>query len=124
LGLSAPQAALWAADSRGEMTTIRTTCPRCGEVDMCPESILLSIRDRAGEGSYRFSCPTCMNTIEKPADRKVLALLLSAGVVLASSLHRFQDEVRPVLEDIQRSSDTAQRRMQELSERPGDRLRR
>jgi len=44
--------------------------------------------------------------------------------VLASSLHRFQDEVRPVLEDIQRSSDTAQRRMQELSERPGDRLRR
>lgn len=51
---------------------------------MSPESILLSIRDRAGEGSYRFSCPTCMNTIEKPADRKVVALLLSAGVELAS----------------------------------------
>jgi hypothetical protein len=50
---------------------------------MSPESILLSIRDRAGEGSYRFSCPTCMNTIEKPADRKVVALLLSAGVELA-----------------------------------------
>lgn len=64
------------------MTTIRTTCPRCGEVDMTPESILLSIRDSAGEGSYRFSCPTCMNTIEKPADRKVVALLLSAGVEL------------------------------------------
>lgn len=66
------------------MTTIRTTCPRCGEVDMSPESILLSIRDRAGEGSYRFSCPTCTNTIEKPADRKVVALLLSAGVELAA----------------------------------------
>jgi predicted RNA-binding Zn-ribbon protein involved in translation (DUF1610 family) len=65
------------------MTTIRTTCPRCGEVDMSPESILLSIRDRAGEGSYRFSCPTCMDMIEKPADRKVVALLLSAGVELA-----------------------------------------
>jgi predicted RNA-binding Zn-ribbon protein involved in translation (DUF1610 family) len=64
------------------MTTIRTTCPRCGEVDMSPEAILLSIRDTAGEGSYRFSCPTCMNTIEKPADRKVVALLLSAGVEL------------------------------------------
>jgi hypothetical protein len=49
---------------------------------MTPESILLSIRDTAGEGSYRFSCPTCMNTIEKPADRKVVALLLSAGVEL------------------------------------------
>jgi hypothetical protein len=49
---------------------------------MSPEAILLSIRDSAGEGSYRFSCPTCMNTIEKPADRKVVALLLSAGVEL------------------------------------------
>jgi hypothetical protein len=65
------------------MTTIRTTCPRCGEVDMSPEAILLSVRDRAGEGSYRFSCPECMNTIEKPADRKVVALLISAGVELA-----------------------------------------
>lgn len=50
---------------------------------MSPEAILLSIRDRAGEGSYRFSCPECLNTIEKPADRKVVALLISAGVELA-----------------------------------------
>lgn len=49
---------------------------------MGPESILLSVRDRAGEGSYRFACPECLNTIEKPADRKVVALLLSAGVEL------------------------------------------
>jgi len=49
---------------------------------MTPEAILLSIRDHAGEGSYRFSCPECLNTIEKPADRKVVALLLSAGVEL------------------------------------------
>ena len=65
------------------MTTIRTTCPTCGEVDMTPEAVLLSVRDLAGEGSYRFSCPECRNTVEKPADRKVVALLLSAGVELA-----------------------------------------
>ena len=47
---------------------------------MSPESILLSIRERSGEGFYRFSCPTCLHTVEKPADRKVSALLLSAGV--------------------------------------------
>jgi hypothetical protein len=52
---------------------------------MSPEAILLSIRDRAGEGSYRFSCPECMNTIEKPADRKVVALLISAGVELSDT---------------------------------------
>jgi hypothetical protein len=64
------------------MTTIRTTCPHCGEVDMTPEAILLSVRDTGGEGSYRFSCPECQDTIEKPADRKIIALLLSAGVEL------------------------------------------
>jgi hypothetical protein len=52
---------------------------------MSPEAILLSIRDQRGEGSYRFSCPECMSTIEKPADRKVVALLLSAGVELADA---------------------------------------
>jgi hypothetical protein len=64
------------------MTTIRTNCPSCGEVDMSPEAVLLSVRDIAGEGSYRFSCPECRTTVEKPADRKVVALLLSAGVEL------------------------------------------
>jgi hypothetical protein len=65
------------------VTTIRTTCPECGEVDMSPESILLSLQDRLGEGSYRFSCPECRGTVEKSADRKIVALLLSAGVGLA-----------------------------------------
>jgi hypothetical protein len=70
------------------MTTIRTNCPTCGEVDMSPEAVLLSVRDIAGEGSYRFSCPECRNTVEKPADRKVVALLLSAGVELDEERER------------------------------------
>src|SRR2546425_10009246 len=74
------------ASDIGCVTTIRTTCPQCGEVDMSPEAILLSIRERSGEGSYRFSCPHCLDTVEKPADRKVAALLLSAGVELAEDI--------------------------------------
>jgi hypothetical protein len=62
------------------MTTIRTTCPRCGEVDMGPEAILLSVIRGGREGSYRFVCPRCMDPVEKPADRKIVALLVSAGV--------------------------------------------
>jgi predicted RNA-binding Zn-ribbon protein involved in translation (DUF1610 family) len=65
---------------RVEMTTIRTTCPRCGEVDMGPESILLSVRSNGREGSYRFTCPECEDAVEKRADRKIVALLVSAGV--------------------------------------------
>ena len=70
----------WVADSSGEMTTIRTTCPRCGEVDMGPQAILLSVRQNGREGSYRFTCPSCSDDVEKRADRKIVALLVSAGV--------------------------------------------
>src|SRR3972149_3181724 len=65
------------------MTTIRTTCPRCGEVDMGPESILLQVVRGGREGTYRFECPTCMESVEKRADRKIVALLVSAGVDVA-----------------------------------------
>jgi len=64
------------------MTTIRTTCPRCGEVDMGPEAISLSVRSSGREGSYRFTCPRCDDSVEKRADRKIVALLVSAGVDL------------------------------------------
>jgi predicted RNA-binding Zn-ribbon protein involved in translation (DUF1610 family) len=64
------------------MTTIRTTCPRCGEVDMGPEAISLSVRSSGREGSYRFTCPRCADAVEKRADRKIVALLVSAGVDL------------------------------------------
>jgi predicted RNA-binding Zn-ribbon protein involved in translation (DUF1610 family) len=66
------------------MTTIRTTCPRCGEVDMGPEAISLSVRSSGREGSYRFTCPRCDDSVEKRADRKIVALLVSAGVDLES----------------------------------------
>jgi hypothetical protein len=62
------------------MTTIRTTCPRCGEVDMGPEAISLAVRSNGREGSYRFTCPSCEDDVEKRADRKIVALLVSAGV--------------------------------------------
>ena len=63
-----------------EMTTIRATCPDCGEVEMEAQAITLSVRETDGEGSYSFTCPSCSNLVEKPADRKVVMLLLSAGV--------------------------------------------
>ncbi len=72
------------------MTTIRTTCPRCGEVDMGPESILLSVMQGGREGTYRFTCPTCSDAVEKRADRKIVALLVSAGVDVAT-----RDEFEP-----------------------------
>ena len=52
---------------------------------MGPEAILLSVRDDGREGSYRFTCPGCADDVEKRADRKIVALLVSAGVDIAQS---------------------------------------
>ena len=52
---------------------------------MGPESILLSVRQNGREGRYRFTCPSCEDDVEKRADRKIVALLVSAGVDIAQS---------------------------------------
>lgn len=50
---------------------------------MGPESILLQVVRGGREGTYRFECPACMEPVEKRADRKIVALLVSAGVDVA-----------------------------------------
>jgi predicted RNA-binding Zn-ribbon protein involved in translation (DUF1610 family) len=75
------------------MTTIRTTCPRCGEVDMGPDAISLFVREDGREGSYRFTCPSCADAVEKRADRKIVALLVSAGVDIDSGPRARQPEL-------------------------------
>lgn len=52
---------------------------------MGPESILLSVKDEGSEGTYCFVCPVCREDVEKQADRKIVALLVSAGVPVAGS---------------------------------------
>jgi predicted RNA-binding Zn-ribbon protein involved in translation (DUF1610 family) len=63
------------------MTTIKATCPGCGEVDLTAEDILLRIGAGQLRNSYGFSCPDCGRFVEKPADDRVVRLLLSGGVV-------------------------------------------
>ena len=52
---------------------------------MGPQSILLSVKDEGSEGTYCFVCPVCREDVEKQADRKIVALLVSAGVPVAGS---------------------------------------
>lgn len=63
------------------MTTIKATCPACGEVSLTADDILLRIGATASRNSYGFDCPTCGEFIEKPADERVIRLLLSGGVM-------------------------------------------
>lgn len=63
------------------MTTIKATCPVCGEVDLTADDVLLRIGAGSSPNTYGFSCPRCREFIEKPADERVVRLLLSGGVM-------------------------------------------
>jgi hypothetical protein len=63
------------------MTTIRATCPTCGDVELKPVELRLLVCSRPEWSSYAFTCPTCTDEVKKPADEEVVALLISGGVV-------------------------------------------
>lgn len=62
------------------MTTIKATCPICGDVDLTPADVRLTVASAAGWATYTFKCGGCEDFIEKNADDEVVALLSSAGV--------------------------------------------
>jgi hypothetical protein len=74
------------------MTIIRTTCPSCGQVDVGADAVLLEVLDDSSRGIYSFVCPSCRQDVEKWADRKAVALLVSAGVEVERGRHPSDDD--------------------------------
>ena len=62
------------------MTTIKATCPTCGEVELTQADILLMVCSQPALSYYAFDCPTCAQEVRKPADDHVVTLLMSGGV--------------------------------------------
>ena len=62
------------------MTAIRIKCPTCGEVDLSPDEMSLFLASSGDRGSYSFTCPECSQDVDRPASRKIVALLVAAGV--------------------------------------------
>lgn len=63
------------------MTTIRATCPSCGEVELTPEDLELKVcSNNSASSFYRFMCPLCTDEVQKPADDRIVQLLISGGV--------------------------------------------
>lgn len=62
------------------MTTIKASCPTCGEVELTPADVSLMVCSHAPMSYYAFCCPTCRDEIRKPADDHVVSLLVSGGV--------------------------------------------
>ena len=62
------------------MTTIKTTCGRCGEIHLTPNDVELELRPGGREGDYHFKCPTCDKLQRRPANARVVSVLLATGV--------------------------------------------
>lgn len=77
------------------MTTIKATCPSCGEVTLTPADIDLRVDPHEGAAaSYGFCCPTCGDEVRKAADDRIVRLLVSGGVEA-----RAPEESAPTLAD-------------------------
>jgi hypothetical protein len=63
-----------------QMTMIRTTCTTCGEVELIPGELTLELTALNGAGSYLFDCPGCGIGQRRPANHRVVSILLATGV--------------------------------------------
>ena len=62
------------------MTTIKTTCSRCGDIHLTPDDVALELRPGGRQGDYWFTCPHCTYTQRRPANARVVSVLLATGV--------------------------------------------
>lgn len=75
------------------MTTIRTTCSLCGDVELVPTELSLELTALSGTGTYVFACPECGDTQRRPANHRVVSILLATGVA-----YEVRDELGPITE--------------------------
>ena len=62
------------------MTTIKTTCAWCGDVQLTPSDLALELEPGSERGTYRFVCPNCDTEQRRPASSRVVSVLLATGV--------------------------------------------
>jgi predicted RNA-binding Zn-ribbon protein involved in translation (DUF1610 family) len=75
------------------MTTIRTTCAVCGDVELMPIELTLELTAISGTGTYAFACPECGDQQRRPANHRVVSILLATGAA-----YDVRDELGPITE--------------------------
>jgi len=62
------------------MTTIKASCPICGDVELTPAEMRLVVCSEEEWSYYAFTCTSCNDEVRKPADEEIISLLISGGV--------------------------------------------
>lgn len=64
------------------MATIRATCTDCGDVELTSDDVIVRVCVDDGRGSYTFRCPACRMAVAKPAEPRIVEMLIASGVRL------------------------------------------
>jgi len=62
------------------MATIRASCPDCGDVELTSQDMTVRLCVDDNRGAYVFRCPTCVMTVTKPTEQRIIDLLVASGV--------------------------------------------
>ncbi|MBA2497813.1 MAG: hypothetical protein H0V33_12100 [Acidimicrobiia bacterium] len=65
------------------MKTIRATCGDCGDIELGADEVRVRVCADDESSSYLFRCPACHMPVVKPAQRRIVELLVAAGVTLS-----------------------------------------
>jgi len=66
-----------------QVATIRASCPTCGDVELTTRDVTVQVCSNNNQGSYSFLCPHCLLAVSKPAEARIVDLLVLSGVRLS-----------------------------------------
>jgi hypothetical protein len=66
------------------MATIRASCIECGDVELTTADVRVRVCLEDNQGSYSFRCPHCRMAVVKPAEPRIVDLLVASGVEMST----------------------------------------
>lgn len=63
-------------------TVIKASCQECGDVELGVNELRVRVCTADTQSSYVFRCPTCQMSVSKPAEQRIVDLLVASGVEL------------------------------------------
>lgn len=63
-------------------TVIKASCHDCGDVELAVDDLCVRVCTEDEQGTYVFRCPSCQMSVVKPAEQRIVDLLVASGVEL------------------------------------------
>ena len=65
-------------------TVIKASCHDCGDIELAVGDLEVRVCSQDDRGTYVFRCPSCLMSVVKPAERRIVDMLVASGVQLVN----------------------------------------